>query len=132
MSIDRLYNCIKTKKANQSQAREAVYRVLLDSEECLTVSEIASELAAVYPRNISINTIYRHLSLFTSCKLVVVIQDDYKRAYYCLAEEAPMVFTICSRCNCVEKRKIDSSCAVAWHLGSSDFITIHKKCKKCR
>ena len=132
MGINRLYTCIESRKVNQSQAREAIYRVLMDAEdECLTVSRILDELSNVYPKKVSLNTVYRHLNLFVSCKLVVMIQDDFKRAYYCLTGEDPLAFIVCRKCNRIEKC-ISSPSHLVNELESSDFITIHKKCKKCR
>ncbi|WP_294959408.1 transcriptional repressor [Sulfurovum sp.] len=129
--MKRLYQCIKNKKVNQSQAREAIYRVFLENEEkCMSVADIRRELSKVYTKKVSLNTIYRHLDLFVSCNLAVVIQDDFKKAYYCLTGDEPLAFTICRKCNRVKK--------IAFHpekcdetLEDTDFITIHKKCEKC-
>ncbi len=95
MGIGRLHSCIESRKVNQSQAREAIYRVLMNAEDkCLTVSGILDELSYIYPKKVSLNTVYRHLNLFVSCKLVVMIQDDYKRAYYCMTEKDPLAFIV--------------------------------------
>lgn len=132
MSINRLYECMESKKVNQSQAREAIYRVLMDADdECLSISRILDELSSVYPKKISLNTVYRHLGLFVECKLAVMIQDDFKRAYYCLTEDTPMVFGICPKCNSVEKISVNSR-VLCEGLESSEFITVHKKCQRCR
>jgi len=132
MSIDKLYQCIKSKKVSHSRAREAIYRVLMNSDdECLTASCILDELSTIYPKEVSLNTIYRHLKLFVACELVVMIQDDLKRAYYCLAKEEPLAFVVCRKCNRIEKCTISPNHLID-ELESSDFITIHKKCKKCR
>lgn len=82
MSIEKLENCIKHKKANNSRAREAIYNLLLDAEECLHVAQILKRLSVTYPKKISQNTLYRHLNFFIACKLAIVIQGDFKRAYY--------------------------------------------------
>lgn len=132
MGINRLYHCIEGRKVNQSQAREAIYRVLMDAEdECLTVSRILDELSSIYPKKVSLNTVYRHLNLFVSCKLVVMIQDDFKRAYYCLTGDDPSCFIVCRKCNRIEKFVTNPDHLVN-DLESSDFITIHKKCQKCK
>lgn len=132
MGINRLYECIENKKVNQSQAREAIYRVLMDAEnECLTVSQILDELSEIYPKKVSLNTVYRHLNLFVSCKLAVMLQDDFKRAYYCLTGEKPLTFIICTKCNSIEKCSSNPSHLID-DLESSDFIALHKKCSKCR
>jgi len=132
MGINRLYRCIESKKAGQSRAREAIYRVLMDAEdECLTVSRILDELSSVYPKKVSLNTVYRHLNLFVACELVVMIQDDFKRAYYCLTGKEPLTFIICRKCNRIEKCTINPNHLID-ELEGSDFITIHRKCQKCR
>jgi len=132
MGINRLYQCIESRKINQSQARETIYRVLMDAEdECLTVSRILEELSSVYSKKVSLNTVYRHLNLFVSCKLAVMIQDDFKKAYYCLTGEKPLTFIICTKCNSIEKCSFNPSHLID-NLESSDFIALHKKCSKCR
>ena len=132
MGINRLYQCIESRKVNQSQAREAIYRVLMDAgDECLTVSQILDELSGIYPKKVSLNTVYRHLNLFVSCKLVVMIQDDFKRAYYCLTGENPLTFIVCRKCNRIEKSLSNPNHLIN-ELESSDFITIHTKCQKCK
>lgn len=132
MNINRLYLCIESKKVNQSQAREAIYRVLMNAEDkCLSVSSILDELSHVYPKKVSLNTVYRHLNLFVSCNLTVMIQDDFKKAYYCLTGEGPLSFIICRKCNRVEKC-ISTPGNLMEDLEDSDFITIHKKCKHCK
>ena len=129
--MERLYQCIKNKKVNHSNAREAIYRVLLENKErCLSVSDIQKELAEAYVGKVSLNTIYRHLDLFVSCNLTVMLQDDFKRAYYCLSDEGSMVFSICKQCKRIDKMKYDPNlCTLP--LESADFITIHKKCEGC-
>ena len=131
MGINRLYACIESKKINQSQAREAIYRVLTEAEDqCFCVTRILDELSRVYPKKVSLNTVYRHLNLFVSCKLAVMIQDDYKKAYYCLTQEEPSAFIICTKCNRVGKLTA-LSCSLTQEFKDSEFITIHKRCQKC-
>jgi len=128
----RLHTYLEKAQVNQSQAREAIYRVLMNAEdECLSVSSILDELPKVYPKKVSLNTVYRHLNLFVSCNLAVVIQDDFKKAYYCLTGEEPLSFIICKKCHRVEKC-ISIPDHLLQDLEGSDFITIHKKCKNCR
>lgn len=132
MSISRLYECIETRKVNQSQAREAIFRVLMDAEdECLSVSRILDELSCVYPKKVSLNTVYRHLNLFVSCKLAVMIQDDFKRAYYSLTQDKPSAYIICTKCNSVGKLTMHLA-SISKELEDSEFVTIHKKCQKCK
>lgn len=132
MSISKLYTCMERKKANQSQAREAIYRILMGSEhDCLSVSQILNTLEDTYPKKVSLNTVYRHLNLFVSCKLAVMLQDDYKKAYYCLTQEEPSAFIICTKCNRVGKLTA-LSCSLTQEFKDSEFITIHKRCHKCK
>lgn len=71
-------NVFKIKKINQSRVREAVYRVLTESKDkCLSVNDILKELLSIYSKKVSINTVYRHLNLFISCELALIIQDDF-------------------------------------------------------
>jgi len=126
-----LEKCIKKKKIKHSQAREAIYRVLQESDKCLMVAEIVEALIDVYPKKISINTIYRHLNLFVDCELVLVVQDDFKRAYYTIKEEKVMVFSICLRCNGVKKLNIEEE-SICNEFKDVEFITVHKRCKKCK
>ena len=99
--------------------------------DCLSVSQILNTLSDTYPKKVSLNTVYRHLNLFVSCKLAVMLQDDYKKAYYCLTQEEPSAFIICTKCNRVGKLTA-LSCSLTREFKDSEFITIHKKCQKCR
>ena len=129
--MERLYECMKRKKVNNSRAREAIFQVLLDSHECLSVSVIMDRIAKSYPKKISINTVYRHLNLFIECDIAIVIQDDFKRAYYCLKEETLMIFKLCPTCNNVQK--VDEGHRLTCdEFEGTEFVTLHKKCKKCK
>jgi Fe2+ or Zn2+ uptake regulation protein len=130
MYIEKLHKCIKEKGVNHSHSREAIYTILLKADSFLTVSQIEKELAEAYPKKVSLNTLYRHLSFFSECNLVITIQDSYKRAYYSLAKEQPMIFRICPKCNGVKKISIDTG-DLSDCLTGTDFVTLHKKCKKC-
>lgn len=131
MGIEKLNECIKHKKANTSRAREAIYNLLLNSDECLNVAQILKRLSVVYPKKISQNTLYRHLNLFMDCDLVVVIQDDFKRAYYSIKQDKGMVFNVCTKCNSINK--IDLNHLTSYpELQNAEFITIHQLCNKCK
>lgn len=130
MSMDKFYKCIEEKNANQSQTREILYRVLMEQEECLTVAQIIGEAKQQYPKKMSLNTAYRHLNFFVECKLAVVIQDDAKKAYYCVKEEKTMAFHICPRCSCVERIAVNMD-QLCNDLNDAEFITVHKICKAC-
>ena len=138
MNISKLNECIKTKNLNQSQAREAIYRVLQDTDDCLTVEQIVDNAKNIYPKKVSVNTVYRHLNFFVKCNLAAVIQDDFKKAYYCVIEDnEPMGFLLCSKCNCVSKVPLNhkNKQAYASLLDSNDtgaYITLHCKCISCR
>lgn len=132
MGMNRLYECIENKKVNQSKAREAIYSVLMNAEdECLTASQILDKLSCIYPKKISLNTVYRHLNLFVSCKLAIMLQNDFKKAYYCLTGEKPLLFIICTKCNRIEKCSTNHSHLID-DLENSDFIALHTKCRKCK
>jgi len=131
MSKEALSRCIEKKKIKHSQAREAIYRVLKESEKCLMVSDIADRLVEAYPKKISTNTIYRHLNLFVDCELVLVVQDDFKRAYYTIKEDRVMVFRVCLRCNGVKRLNIDEK-YICDEFKDAEFITIHKRCQRCK
>lgn len=132
MSFRDLYECIKNRKVNNSQAREAIYEVLLRTEDCLCVSDITRKLSEVYPRKISLNTIYRHLTLFVECGLVVVVQDDHKKAYYCLVSASAKTFELCTKCNRISTIKNTKKLsAVLSNLAKNEYITIHRKCNNC-
>ncbi|PHQ65087.1 MAG: hypothetical protein COB99_06070 [Sulfurimonas sp.] len=131
MSIKKLNECIKNKRANHSRSREAIYNVLLNNEECLNVAQITKELSITYPKKLSLNSLYRHLNFFIECKLVIVIQDDHKRAYYHLRDSSLMTFYVCT--NCTNILKFDpSNIMPCSEFIDAEFITIHKKCDKCK
>ena len=124
--MDKLQKCIDNKRVNNSRTREVVYKLLLKIDECITVDQIIENLNAECSKKVSINTIYRHLRFFIECELAFAIQDDLKRAYYCLYKDETMIFSVCSKCNSVKKLKID----LCDELKDSKFITIHKICKE--
>lgn len=133
MSISRLYQCIATRNVNNSQAREVIYRLMIDEGECMSVSDITHKLLEVYPRKISLNTIYRHLTFFAECGLVMVIQDNMKKAYYCLTDDTAKAFAVCPKCNYLTIIKnMDQIDAMLITLDKTEFITIHKKCESCK
>ena len=131
--MSKLYACIEEKKVNTSQAREAIYALLLDEGACMSVSDITQKLIEVYPRKISLNTIYRHLTLFSECGLVIVIQDNMKKAYYCLTDDTAKAFAVCPKCNYLSIIKdVAHIDAFLNTLDHTEFITIHKKCESCK
>lgn len=127
--MERLYKCLNSKKVNHSRAREVIFQVLLDSDECLSVSEIMDRVVKSYPKKISINTVYRHLNFFVECSIAIVIQDDFKRAYYALKDNALMIFELCPRCNSVKKINQNFSCE---EFNDVEFVTLHKRCNRCK
>jgi len=129
--MERLYKCLNSKKVNHSRAREVIFQVLLDSDECLSVSAIVDRVTKNYPKKISINTIYRHLNLFVECSIAVVIQDDFKRAYYALKDNGLMIFELCPRCNSVKKTEINQN-FFCEKFNEVEFVTLHKRCKRCK
>ena len=133
MGMNKLYKCIEEKKVNNSQARETIYALLMNEGKCMSVAEIIHKLSEVDSRKISLNTVYRHLTFFAECALVMVIQDDHKKAYYCLSDEKAKAFAICSKCNYLTQIKgVEAIDNVLKNLECSEFITIHKRCEKCK
>jgi len=133
MSISRLYKCIEEKNVNNSPARESIYAVLMEEGECMSVSEIITKLSGDYSKKISLNTAYRHLTFFTECGLVMVIQDAHKKSYYCLSEDNAKAFAICPKCNYLTQVKgVSHVDVLLGKLECSEFITIHKKCENCK
>ena len=126
--IDKLQQCIEKKRVNNSHSREIIYKILSESTECLSVAEILDLAADEYPKKISLNTVYRHLRFLIECELIFMIQDDLKKAYYCLCRDEVDIFEICPKCNKVKKIEIKICDA----MKTSEFITLHKKCKKCK
>ena len=134
--MEKLYECLKIKKINNSRAREVIYDVLCNAKGCMSVSSISDESNARYPKKISRNTIYRHLGLFIECKLAVMVQDDYKRAFYCLADEDTMLFSICPSCNSLAKQMVNEHQReyinqLISRESVCQFITLHEYCKRC-
>ena len=132
MSMHRLYECMKTKKVNNSHAREAIYSVLVNADNCISVSEIIAELKEAYPRKVSLNTVYRHLTLFVECGLAVVIQDDFKKAYYFLTSSKANAFSLCPKCNDLSIISDGHMNSLLDSLENHEFITLHKRCDKCK
>jgi len=133
MYITKLYECIKNKKVNNSHAREAIYNVLQKEDTCLSVSDITKRLQESYTKTVSLNTIYRHLTLFTECGLVTVIQDDFKKSYYMLTKDTAHVFTLCPKCNDISTMKdTEELTKILSTLENTEFITIHGNCKNCK
>ena len=125
--MTNLLECMKNKRVNYSQIRELIYKILKKNSECLSVQEIVDLANEEYPKRIPINTVCRHLRFFIECELAFSIQDDFKKAYYCLCKDESTIFIVCSKCNSIKKTDIK----VCDELKNSDFITIHKKCESC-
>jgi len=126
--MDKLHKCVQSRHVNHSQSREVVYKIIYQSQECLSVPEIITLTQDESPQKISINTVYRHLRFLVECGLVFTIQDDLKKAYYCLCREEAALFSVCPKCNKIEKMQINL-CDV---LKDSMFVTVHKKCSNCK
>ena len=133
MRIGDLQKCIDKQNANNSQAREVIFRILLNTEDCLDVSRLLDEVQDIYPKKISVNTIYRHLNFFVECGLAVALQNENRKAYYCLLDETLNVFTMCPKCGLIQKvKENDKSLDLSdTKLTEAEYITIHKKCERC-
>lgn len=126
--MNRLQELIEIKKVNNSRTREVVYKIIMQSDACLSVSQILEKSCLTYPKQISINTVYRHLRFFLECEIVFIIQDDFKKAYYCVCRDRAQLFNICPKCNSLKKLEA-TPCE---QFADATFITIHKKCENCR
>jgi len=133
VNMNMLYRCIEKNKANNSHAREVIFRVLLQTQECLSVAQICNIIKADYPKRISVNTVYRHLNLFVACDLVIVLQNEDKKAHYCIADENNKVFTLCPQCGAIEKENTQAKVlfTLLEHTKTLKYITLHKRCKVC-
>ena len=133
MNISRLYECIKKKNINQSSAREAIYITLMRADNCMSIGDIMQKVEDIYPKKISLNTVYRHLTLFIECELVVVIQDNYKKAYYYKIDECANAFSLCPKCNLLTVMKESFLLENTLKgLENNEFLTIHKRCSRCK
>jgi len=117
-------------KVNHSHSREAVYRILLEEEDFLSIHDILKKLEISYPKRISFNTVYRHLSLFVDAKLAVMIHDNFKRSYYTLVQDKPLMISVCRRCGKMHKQPLQSH-FMEHNLQPHDFVTLHSLCQKC-
>lgn len=139
MTLAKYQACLEKKKVNHSHAREAIYRILLDNiNQFMTVASIHKKLELNYPKKVSLNTLYRHLNLFVSCDLVLLIQDDNKKAYYIVVDDEAPIFAICPKCQSVgfakvteDQRKVLSEMIQPKKHHKSPFVTLHKVCEKC-
>lgn len=131
--------CLERKKVNHSRAREAIYRIFLDFENTfMSVSILHTKLDKYYPKKVSINTIYRHLNLFVSCDLVLLVQDDNKKAYYILVDSDAPVFNICPKCQAigveevteVQQKMLCEMVKPSKHH-KAPFVVLHKICERC-
>ncbi|CAA6814445.1 MAG: Unknown protein [uncultured Sulfurovum sp.] len=131
--------CLKRKKVNHSRAREAIYSIFLDNINCfMSVSELNKKLEEDYPKKVSINTIYRHLNFFVACDLVLLLQDDNKKAYYILVNKEAPVFKICPKCQIVAVEEITDKqqktlCELVkpTKYQKAPFVVLHKVCERC-
>ena len=128
-----LFNCIKRYNVNYSESREIIYKILDNNDDCLSVSQIKKIIKENYKKDISLNTIYRHLTLFDACSMINIIQDDYKKSYYCLKKNRVMFFLVCTKCKRVIKLNEDNfaNCREFKKINELDFVTLHKRCERC-
>lgn len=140
MPLTEFEECIKKNKVNHSHAREAIYKVFSENvNSFLSVSELGKKLLESYPKKISVNTIYRHLNLFVSCDILLLVQDDNKKAYYILVNKEAPVFEICPNCQTIdipkissEQEKVLTEILKAKKNRKAPFIVLHQACKKCQ
>jgi Fe2+ or Zn2+ uptake regulation protein len=139
VTLTKYEACLERKKVNHSRAREAIYRIFLDHESTfMSVAMLHKKLDEYYPKKVSINTIYRHLNLFVSCDLVLLVQDDNKKAYYILVNSDAPVFNICPKCQAVgveevtkEQQEMLCEMVKPTKHQKAPFIVLHKICDRC-
>ena len=126
--MQRLEECIKKKFLSTSRSREVIYEILKNNtHRCLSVKEIVLIANEIYPKKISLNTIYRHLKLFLECNLICEVKNGEKKAYYCYLEKSEIpVFEICCDCKRIlkSKKKLD--------IEKVQYIIIYLSCEECK
>ena len=140
MPLSKYEACLERKKVNHSRAREAIYRIFLDyTNSFMSVAELHKKLDDYYPKKVSVNTVYRHLNLFVTCDLVLLVQDDNKKAYYILVDTEAPVFKICPKCQVVgiedvntTQRKVLCELIAPSKHHKAPFVVLHKICDRCK
>jgi len=128
--LKRLEKCVKRRHLSTSRTREIIYKILKDEKEkCFSIKDISTKAEEVYPKSISINSIYRHLNLFVQCDLISVIQTDSKKSYYCFKDEETPVFEICTSCLCIKK---SNNLQITTTKEKIFQIIVYKKCFTCK
>ena len=139
MPLTKYESCLERKKVNHSRAREAIYRIFLEHiNSFMSVAQLHKKLEEYYPQKVSINTIYRHLNLFVTCDLVLLVQDDNKKAYYILVDSEAPIFKICPKCQIVgvekvtpEQQKVLCEMIKPSKHHKAPFVVLHKGCDRC-
>jgi len=140
VSLEKFEVCLQKKKVNHSRAREAIYRIFLENiNTFMSVSQLHKKLEESYPKKVALNTIYRHLNLFVSCDLVLLLQDDNKKAYYIVVDKEAPVFEICPKCQAVNLTKVTTNQQNVLRdmvkpnkHHKTPFIVLHKICLHCQ
>jgi len=140
LSWKKFKSCLENKKVNHSRAREAIYKIFLDNiNQFMSVNDIQNHLPDSYLKNVSLNTIYRQLSLFVSCDLLLLIQDDNKKSYYIVVDEEVPIFHLCPKCQSInffeatdeQKELLSQMLQTQYRQNKTPFIVMHKICHKC-
>lgn len=140
MSLERFEACLQKKKVNHSHAREAIYRIFLENMNTfMSVNELHKKLEESYPKKVALNTVYRHLNLFVACDLVLLIQDDNKKAYYIVVDNETPIFELCPKCQAVsfaevtkKEQEVLSQMIKPTKHHKTPFIVLHTICQKCK
>lgn len=127
--MKRLKEVLLQEGTNNSKAREIIYKILLQSDEILNVSQILDKLWENSTKRISQNTLYRHLNFFSKHNLVIVLQGNLKKSYYFINKGNCPCFKVCPKCNKIEK--INSSLKLCEEHIDSDYIILYQICKNC-
>ncbi|MBD3790757.1 MAG: transcriptional repressor [Campylobacterales bacterium] len=110
-----------------------IFRVLLETEPCLNVAEILESTKEIYPKKISLNTVYRHLNFFVKCSLAIALQNESKKTYYCLVDQNSRIFTRCPKCGLIRRvnKNGEAFNILEEEYSQAEYITIHQKCERC-
>jgi Fe2+ or Zn2+ uptake regulation protein len=129
MNFEKLQECIRRRFANSSRSREALFRVLSEAgERCLGVEEIRERMLAAYPREVSVNTIYRHLEFLQECGLVRGVQAGASRVF-CL-RDASECYAVCRHCGTAVK--ITGGCSECMErIPDAELLVIYRRCDLC-
>lgn len=140
MPLTKFEICVKRHQVNHSHARVAIYKIFKENVNLfLSVKDLEKKLLEQYPKKISVNTIYRQLNLFISCDILLLIQDNNKKAYYILVNKEAPIFEICPNCQSIDTAKVSHAQEKVLteilkdkQTRKAPFIVLHQACHRCQ